>query len=103
MGNIYATVAPVAGIGTPGVTQVTQFGTVNNSFVSGGPLQNPVAVAVDASKNVYVADSNADAIYKFDSLVCKGAHSVPQQPAHSRHCLLRPSCTYGWRLIPTGI
>jgi hypothetical protein len=66
-GNIYATVAPVAGIGTPGVTQVTQFGTVNNSFVSGGPLQNPVAVAVDASKNVYVADSNADAIYKFDS------------------------------------
>jgi hypothetical protein len=66
-GNIYATVAPVAGSGTPGVTQVTQFGTVNNSFVSGVPLQNPVAVAVDASKNVYVADSKADAIYKFDS------------------------------------
>jgi Putative Ig domain len=66
-GNIYATVAPVAGIGMPGVTQVTQFGTVNNSFVSGGPLQNPVSVAVDASKNVYVADSKADAIYKFDS------------------------------------
>jgi sugar lactone lactonase YvrE len=66
-GNIYATVAPVAGIGTPGVTQVTQFGTVNNSFVSGVTLQNPVGVAVDASKNVYVADSKAEAIYKFDS------------------------------------
>jgi hypothetical protein len=66
-GNIYATVAPVAGIGTPGVTQVTQFGTVNSSFVSGVTLQNPVGVAVDASKNVYVADSKAEAIYKFDS------------------------------------
>ncbi len=83
-GNIYAAVARVAGSGTPGVTQVTQFGIVNNSFVSGAPLQNPVAVAVDASGNVYVGDNQADAIYKFDSTGKRvGANAFASLPASS--------------------
>lgn len=65
-GNIYAAVAPVGLNGTPGVTQVTRFGTVNN-FVSGGVLQSPVAVAVDSAGNVYVGDNKADKIYKYNS------------------------------------
>ena len=65
-GNIYAAVAPVGANGTPGVTQVTRFGTVNN-FVSGGVLQSPVAVAVDSAGNVYVGDNKADKIYKYNS------------------------------------
>ena len=82
-GNIYAAVAPVAGSGTPGVTQVTQFGTVNNSFVSGAPLQNPVAVAVDALKNVYVGDNLANAIYKFDSTGKQVGAAFASLPASS--------------------
>jgi Putative Ig domain len=72
-GNIYATVAPLAGVGTAGVIQVSQFGTTSsnntfyNSVVSSGVLKNPVAVAVDSAGNVYVADNQADAIYKFNS------------------------------------
>jgi hypothetical protein len=64
-GNIYAAVAPVAGNGTPAIVQVGPFGAVANSFVPGGVLQNPVAVAVDTSGNLYVGDNKADAIYKF--------------------------------------
>ena len=67
-GNIYAAVAPVAGIGTPAVVQVVgPFGAVANSFVAGGVLQNPVAVAVDTPGNLYVGDNKADEIYKFNS------------------------------------
>jgi hypothetical protein len=72
-GNIYASVAPLAGVGTAGVVQVSQFGTTSSntafqtSVGSSGVLKNPVAVAVDSSGNVYVADSQADAIYEFNS------------------------------------
>src|SRR5262249_13343522 len=66
-GNIYAAVVPVNGTGTAGVTQVGPFGAVNSSFVSGGVLQNPAAVAVDGSGNVYVADNKLNAIYEFNS------------------------------------
>jgi hypothetical protein len=65
-GNIYVAVAGLGGNGTPSVVKVTQFGATSN-FVSGGVLQNPVAVAVDASGNVYVGDNKTDAIYKFNS------------------------------------
>ena len=61
-GNIYAAVAG----GTPSIVKVTPVGATS-SFVSGGVLQNPVAVAVDASGNVYVGDNHTDAIYKFNS------------------------------------
>src|SRR6266446_3918802 len=65
-GNIYVAVAGLGGNGTLSVVKVTQFGATSN-FVSGGVLQNPVAVAVDASGNVYVGDNKTDAIYKFNS------------------------------------
>ena len=61
-GNIYAAVAG----GTPSIVKVTPVGATS-SFVSGGVLQNPVAVAVDASGNVYVGDNQTDAIYEFNS------------------------------------
>jgi hypothetical protein len=67
-GNIYAAVAPVSGSGTPGVVQVVgPYGAVANPFGPVGVLQNPVAVAVDSSGNVYVGDNKANAIYEFNS------------------------------------
>jgi hypothetical protein len=61
-GSIYVAVA----LGTPRIVKVTQFGAVSD-FVPGGALTSPVAVAVDASGNVYVGDNNKDLIYKFNS------------------------------------
>ena len=66
-GNIYAAVTvPPVGSGTASVVKVTAAGVLT-TFTSGGVLANPVAVAVDASKNVYVADNSAHAVYKFNS------------------------------------
>jgi hypothetical protein len=89
-GNIYVSVAG----STPSVTRVGLNGALNNSFVSGSPLTNPVAVAVDASGNVYVADNNtneggANAIYEFNSsgtVVGQGAFAqLPSSNSISNH------------------
>jgi hypothetical protein len=67
-GNIYAAVAPVGESGTARIVQIGPFGAVTDPFNSGGAaLQNPVAVAVDASGNVYVGDNSTNAIYEFNS------------------------------------
>lgn len=48
------------------IVKVTPFGVQSNFFV-GPPLQNPVALAVDSSGNVYAGDNVANAIFKFNS------------------------------------
>jgi hypothetical protein len=71
-GNIYVAVDQVSGSGTTRIVKIGPSGTVTDPFVPGLPaegavLQNPVAVAVDASGNVYVGDNSTNAIYEFNS------------------------------------
>jgi hypothetical protein len=69
-GNIYVAVDSVSGSGTTRIVKIGPSGTLTDPFVPGAPatvLQNPVAVAVDASGNVYVGDNSTNAIYEFNS------------------------------------
>jgi hypothetical protein len=63
-GNIYVAVDAAAGSGASSVAKVTPLGVVS-TIVAG--LQNPVAVAVDGSGNVYVGDNQSNTISEFSS------------------------------------
>jgi hypothetical protein len=87
-GNIYVAVDSVSGSGTTRIVKIGPSGTLTDPFVPGAPatvLQNPVAVAVDASGNVYVGDNSTNVIYEFSSsgtpvgtfASLPSSHSVP--------------------------
>jgi hypothetical protein len=66
-GNIYVAVDSVSGSGTSRIVKIGPTGTLTDPFVPSGVFTNPVAVAVDASGNVYVGDNSTNAIYEFNS------------------------------------
>jgi hypothetical protein len=62
-GNIYVAVDAVGGSGASRIVKIASIGAVTDPFVGG--LQNPVAVAVDGSGNVYVGDNQLNTISEF--------------------------------------
>jgi hypothetical protein len=71
-GSIYVAANSVGVNGTTRIVKIDPFGVVTDPFIAAVPvvgavLQNPVALAVDGSGNVYIADNLANAIYEFNS------------------------------------